>query len=271
MQAGKQIRLGHLLDPKSHRTVIIAIDHGLGGVPTGLEAIRPRLERILEGEPDGLILSAGLARSMTSLLSGRGKPALIITVDRPLRGTLPGKTATVEEYRLIVPVEDAVRLGADAVKMVMIYGREDLGIHAANVEAVAQVASECERWGIPLLLEPVLWGPLATEEDRQSLAILQHICRMGWEMGADMLKIPYIAQGFQEVVEMSPIPIVILGGAKTETEEEMFAMVRGAMAAGASGIAFGRNVFQREDPAWVIQKLREIVHGRTSAISTPST
>ncbi len=260
MNTGKQIRLGHLFDSTSGNTVIIAIDHGLGGVPGGLERVRERLGQILDGRPDGLILSAGLARCTADLLSGRGKPALIITVDRPTGSTLPGKPATGEDYRLIVPVEDAVRLGADAVKMVMSYGRADARIHADNVQAVAQVASECERWGMPLLLEPVLWGQQATTEDRQDISILKHICRMGIEMGADILKISYIAEGFEDVARMSPIPIVILGGAKTDTDDAMFQMIQGAVNAGARGVAFGRNVFQRDEPAKVIGQIRKIVH-----------
>ena len=252
MQTGKQIRLGRLFDADTGRTVIVAIDHGIGGVPDGLEVLRERLGGIIDGEPDGLILSAGVARHMADMLLGRGRPGLIVTVDRRIGSTLHGTPSRGDEYLLTVPVEDAARLGADGVKMVMIYGRDSARVHADNVKAVAQVASECERHGVPLILEPVLWGEHATDA---------HMCRMGVEAGADMLKVHYVDNGFGQVVYEAAVPIVILGGAKTDTDDEMLDTVSRAVDDGARGVAFGRNVFQREDPASVIRDLRKVVHG----------
>ena len=143
----------------------------------------------------------------------------------------------------------------------MIYGRDSARVHADNVRAVAQVASECERQGIPLILEPVLWGEHATDEHRNDPEILAHMCRMSVEAGADLLKVHHVDNGFGQVVHETAVPIVILGGAKTETDDEMLDIVGSAMDDGARGIAFGRNVFQREDPAAVIRELRKVVHG----------
>ena len=261
MQTGKQIRLGRLFDGDTGRTVIIAIDHGVGGVPEGLEVLRDRLGGILDGEPEGLIVSAGVTRHMSDMLLGRGRPGLVVTLDRFIGSTLPGTPSRGEEYVLTVPVEDAARLGADGVKMVMIYGRDSASVHADNVRAVAQVASECERHGIPLLLEPVLWGEHATEEHRNDPEILAHMCRMGVEVGADILKVHHVDNGFQQVVYETAVPIVVLGGAKTDSDDEMLLTVGSAIDDGARGVAFGRNVFQREDPAAVIRALRKVVHG----------
>ncbi len=261
MQTGKQIRLGRLFDADTGRTVIVAIDHGVGGVPEGLEVLRERLGGIIDGEPDGLILSAGVARHMSDMLLGRGRPGLVVTVDRRIGSTLQGTPSRGDEYLLTVPVEDAARLGADGVKMVMIYGRDSARVHADNVKAVAHVASECERHGIPLILEPVLWGEHATDEHRSDPEILAHMCRMGVEAGADLLKVHHVDNGFGQVVYETAVPIVILGGAKTDTDDEMLEMVSSAVEDGARGVAFGRNVFQREDPASVIRDLRKAVHG----------
>ncbi len=261
MQAGKQIRLGRLFDANTGRTVIVAIDHGLGGVPDGLEDLRGRLGSIIDGEPDGLLLSAGVTRHISDMLLGRGRPGLVVTVDRRVGSTLQGTPSRGDEYVLTVPVEDAARLGADGVKMVMIYGRDSAKTHADNVRAVAQVASECEKHGVPLILEPVLWGEHATDEHRRDPEILAHMCRMGVEAGADVLKVHHVEDGFGEVVYETAVPIVILGGAKTDTDDEMLDVVGSAIEDGARGIAFGRNVFQREDPAAVIRELRKVVHG----------
>ena len=120
MQTGKQIRLGRLFDADTGRTVIIAIDHGVGGMPEGLEVLRDRLGGIIDGEPEGLIVSAGVTRHMSDMLLGRGRPGLVVTLDRFIGSTLPGTPSRGEEYVLTMPVEDAARLGADGVKMVMI-------------------------------------------------------------------------------------------------------------------------------------------------------
>ena len=85
---------------------------------------------------------------------------------------------------------------------------------------------------------------------------------MGFEWGADILKISYTGDitTFREVVETCPIPIVILGGSKMETEQDVLATVAGAMEAGAIGVAFGRNVFQHPHPIGMIRSLRQVVH-----------
>jgi len=277
---GKTIRLGQLIDAASGRTVIVAVDHGLGGVPDGLAHLESALEKIIAGQPDGIIASIGVAKRFQHLFCGRGKPALIVTVDRRFGATLPGHTSRGEAYRLAVTVEDALLVGASAVKMVMIYGREDLSVHAENAQAVSEVVRQCDRWRVPLLLEPVLWGSLVTEADRHSITALKHICRMGFEAGADVLKAHYPGNvaAFREVVEACPVPVVILGGAKMDTERDVLTTAAGAIEAGSIGVAFGRNVFQHPDhhaslvagPTGMIQALRRVVHNGASVESALS-
>ena len=259
---GKIIRMGQLIDAESQHTVIVAIDHGLGGAVPGIDNLEPTLEKIIAGKPDAIIMSLGVAKRFQYLFSGRGKPSIIITVDRRLGSTLPGKASRGEAYRLITDVEDALLIGASAVKMVMIYGRKDVAVHADNVQAVTEVARQCDQYKVPFLLEPVLWGNLATDADRNNPEIFKHICRMGFEWGADILKINYTGDitTFREVVETCPIPIVILGGSKMETKQDVLATVAGAMEAGAIGVAFGRNVFQHSHPIGMIRALRRVVH-----------
>jgi DhnA family fructose-bisphosphate aldolase class Ia len=266
---GKIIRMGQLVNAESQRTVTVAIDHGLGGMVAGIDHLEPALEKIIAAEPDAIIMSMGVAKRFGHLFGGRGKPSIIITVDRRLNSTLPGHSDRGEEYRLLVNVEDALLIGAAAVKMVMIYGRSTLPVHADNVEAVAEIARQCDRYRVPLLLEPVLWGKLATEADKENLNVLKHICRMGFEWGADILKINYTGDvaTFRDVVETCPISIVILGGSKMDTERDVLATAAGAMKAGASGVAFGRNVFQHPDPTAIIGALRQIVHEGASVKS----
>ncbi|MCZ6680054.1 MAG: hypothetical protein O7E52_22725 [Candidatus Poribacteria bacterium] len=259
---GKIIRMGQLIDAESKHTVVIAIDHGLNGAVPGIDNLEPALEKIMAGNPDAIIMSMGVAKRFQHLFSGRGKPSIIVTVDRRFGATLPDQSSRGETYCLAVAVEDALLVGASAVKMLMIYGREDLKAHTDNAQAVTEIARQCDRWRVPLMLEPVLWGSLVTEADLQNIEILKHICRMAFEAGADILKINYTGDvsTFREIVETCPIPIVILGGAKMDTQRDVIMTVSGAMEAGAIGVAFGRNVFQHPNPTGMVRALRQVVH-----------
>jgi class I fructose-bisphosphate aldolase len=150
--------------------------------------------------------------------------------------------------------------------MLLIFGRESLEAHTENLHQVAAVAHACEAWGMPLLVEPVVWGRTATDEERRSPQVLRHICRIAVELGADVLKVGYPgdAAAFREIVAEIPVPVVILGGPRMERPRDVVATAAGAVEAGAAGLAFGRNVFQAADPTAMLRALRQVVHeGRT--------
>jgi DhnA family fructose-bisphosphate aldolase class Ia len=259
---GKTIRLNRLFDPRSHRSITVAVDHGIGGVPAGLEHPRATLEAVLDGEPDGLILTPGLLKSCAGLFAGRGRPALFAAADVAPGATFPGGPGGGEEYRLMAGVEELLRLGADGVKMLLIFGRESAAAHVDNVEKVAAMARACEAWGVPLMVEPVLWGRTVPDAERASPRRIQAIARIAIELGADLLKVPYPndLDAFRVLVDASPVPVLILGGPKAETERDLLSGVADALAAGARGVAFGRNVFQQQNPAATIRALRALAH-----------
>jgi DhnA family fructose-bisphosphate aldolase class Ia len=259
---GKSIRLNRLFDVRSHRSVTVAVDHGIGGVPSGLERPREALAAVLAGEPDGLILTPGLLKSCADLFVGRGRPALFAAADVAPGSTFPGGPGGGEEYRLMAGVEELLRLGADGVKMLLIFGRESAAAHADNIERVAAMARACESWGVPLMVEPVLWGRMVPETERAHPRRVQSVARIAVELGADLLKVPHPSDpdSFRTLVEASPVPVLILGGPRAETERELLDGVAAALAAGAHGVAFGRNVFQHRDPAAAVRALRALIH-----------
>jgi DhnA family fructose-bisphosphate aldolase class Ia len=104
---------------------------------------------------------------------------------------------------------------------------------------------------------------MASEEQRRDPRVLRHICRIAVELGADIVKaaFPGDEAAFAEIARDTPVPIVILGGARMERAEEALETARRAVRAGAAGVAFGRNVFQQPDPAGMVRGLRAAVHG----------
>jgi DhnA family fructose-bisphosphate aldolase class Ia len=147
------------------------------------------------------------------------------------------------------------------VKVFMVGGQADLGSYADNVQRVAQVVRACDRWGIPAIVEPTLWGSAVEEGRKREPELIRHMVRIAFETGADVLKIPYPGpKTLRELSAEVPCPILILGGSKMASAEEALALVKEAVQAGARGIVFGQNVWQHPDPAAMVSSLAAIVH-----------
>ena len=260
---GKSIRLSRLFDDRSGRTVIVAVDHGQDhGSPPGLEDLGKTIEALREAGPDALLLRASTLKRYHRLLEGKGAPALIVALDSRWTKTVPGGPDLGEEHELLVSVEEAARLGADAVKILLIFGRNDIGVHAKNVKAVAAAIEASERAGIPVMVEATLWGLGIPQSEQHDPKRIPHIARIAFDLGADILKLPYAPGIYREITKQLPVPITILGGPKSDSEEDFWSMVEQAVADGVRGVAFGRNVWQAADPRAQVARLRAIVHGR---------
>lgn len=259
---GKSIRLSRLFDDASGRTVIVAVDHGQDhGVQPGLENMGATLAALREAGPDALLLRPSMLKRYHRLLQGKGAPALIVGLDSRWTQTVPLGPELGEEHELLVSVEEAARLGADAVKILLIFGRNDIGVHAKNVKAVAKVIEASEKAGIPVMVEPTLWGLGIPKEAQNDPERVPHIARIAFELGADILKLPYAPGVFGEITEALPVPITILGGPKADSESAFWAMVEQAVSEGVRGVAFGRNVWQAADVRKQVERLKAIVHG----------
>ena len=98
------------------------------------------------------------------------------------------------------------------------------------------------------------------------VAAVKHAARVGAELGADIVKVNYTGstESFREVVSGCTVPVVIAGGEKVETDEELFTMVDGALKAGAAGASIGRNAFQHADPEGMVRAISMLVHEEAS-------
>jgi DhnA family fructose-bisphosphate aldolase class Ia len=166
---------------------------------------------------------------------------------------------------LVCSVERAVRVGADAVSIHVNIGAENEG---EMLEAFGEVAESADYWGMPLLAMVYPRGPKV--DDEKGVENVKIAARLGAELGADIVKVPYTGspKTFKEVVEGCPIPVVIAGGSKL-SDEETLKMVEGAMKAGASGLSMGRNAFQHENPVRLVSAACAIVQdGKTAVEAT---
>jgi class I fructose-bisphosphate aldolase len=250
-------RLGRLFDPRSQRSVIVALDHGAAGVPQGFDQPLQLLETIVEAQPDGVILNPGLARRCPELLSRRDAPALVLSLDQILHERPGGKGPAVTHWPQVT-VDEALRLGADAIKLILIIGRPDPRELAADLAYVAQTAQACRRWDLPLMVEPYLWGADAPVDPVQRSHMNADGARIAVEHGADLLKLEVGSEHalFRQIVQASPVPVFVLGGPKRPSQRETLANVVAAAEAGAVGLTIGRNVWQYENPQRMVQALR---------------
>lgn len=253
--------LNGLLDTESGNAVVVAIDHGQHlGVCEGFENPRETLAKVLSADPDGVIAGVPFLEQFGELLAEHPNLYEIATVDLLHESTFPGESEAAEIHTQVFTVEAAERAGADAVKAALVYGREDPAVLESNIEFIADTAEEAKQSGLPMVVEPTLWGTRAEDEfDPERLA---HANRVGFELGASILKSPYATDqsGFEPIPSNAPVPVLIAGGPTMDSDRDVLEMVQGAMAAGARGVMIGRNIWQREDPASMIAAMQAIVH-----------
>jgi class I fructose-bisphosphate aldolase len=258
---GKRIRLARIIRPDTGRGVCVAFDHGLdaGPMPGNIDP-RGTMEKLVEGGADAVLVSPGVARLCADLFSGRGAPSLVLRLDW---GNMFRSQLSHDEgrNRLIAGVDEAVRLGADAVLTFMFVGYDDADAEADEVQKNADVTRAAAEVGMPHIIEPMAQGKKAHGRGLDA-DLIRLNARMAFELGADAIKTDYSgsAETYAPVIESCPIPILIAGGPKTKTVREGLEMVQGAMEAGAAGVVMGRNIIQADDPAAMLRAVRAIVH-----------
>jgi DhnA family fructose-bisphosphate aldolase class Ia len=241
-------RLNRIFRPTG-RALIVAMDHALlDGPCRGLEDPAETIAKIVAGGADAVLTSYGTARRYARELAPLG---LILRVDGGTTSLGPSDRPPALLYR----IEDALRLGADAIAL---NGFPGAPHEAASLENITQAIGLAHPWGLPVMAEMVPGGfdspPEWRTVDNIALAV-----RVAAELGADLVKTPYTA-GFESVTAPCYVPVVILGGAKRGDERAMLADIQAAAGAGAAGVAIGRNIFQAEDPARMTAAVAAILH-----------
>ena len=222
------------------RLLLVAMDHAifLGHMP-GLDL--DTMATVVRAGVDAVMTTFGTARRAAQTAGLLGHAALVVSLDV--------HAAEPEEQ-----VVNALRLGADSVKVLA------ASSDAAQWTALERYALIAERWGIPFQAEVIPGG--FDQPDQHTPANIARVCRQAAEMGADYVKTLYTGdpETMQRAVEGATVPVVILGGDRTSDVDALLRQVNDALAAGVSGVAFGRNIWNHPDPAAITRQLLHAVH-----------
>jgi fructose-bisphosphate aldolase, class I len=253
MYLGKAIRLGRLFNVESGRLLAITLDHAIArGVLPGLVDVESAVASVAAGRPDAITLQKGIASRIFSPKYAANDISLIVkaTSYSPFHPALDTPTATVEE---------AVRLGADAISVGMLVGGAN---QAEQLTHLSSVARDAEASGLPLAAHIYPRGE-GLQGERQSVKNVQYAVRAGAEVGVDIVKTEYTgsAESFAEVVQAAyPAKVVLAGGSPGGELRDYLQMTADALAAGAAGFTYGRFVWQHPQPDRVVEALRLMVH-----------
>jgi len=248
---GKKIRLERIIDRNSHKTVIIPMDHGVTVGPIeGLADMRTAVSNVVAGGANAILMHKGIVRA-----GHRGTGRDVGLIIHLSAGTAMSPDPNAKE--LVCTVEEAIKLGADAVSVHINLGAET---DREMLRQLGQVSERCMEWQMPLVAMMYTRG--SKIKDEYDAGNVKHAARVGAELGADIVKVVYTGsvESFAAAVEGCPVPVVIAGGPKMGSDEEIFNMVQGALEAGAAGVSIGRNAFQHKNPAKMVHALSKMVH-----------
>ncbi|MBN2011306.1 4Fe-4S dicluster domain-containing protein [candidate division KSB1 bacterium] len=270
VSAGKSVRLNRLFNPKDGKAVCVAADHGWMSDPTAnvmeLESI---LHKVVQGGADGILISFGTALRLGHIIQGKNSPAMLIRADwmnlPRLGGANVSNILPVVNFKKMATsfAKDALLVGASAITIYYFIGYND-EFETINIEQSAMFARECRKIGLPLIIEPMAIGGMVSGVNIAEILIAS--ARIAVEIGADALKIPYTGdvKTFKLLVDQSRVPVLVLGGAKSDVPRDALELVDEALQAGASGTVFGRNVTKATDPQKMVADLCALVHENKS-------
>lgn len=243
---GKELRLSRIM--REGKVLCIPMDHGLTDGPIrGIERIGDAVERVASGGATCVVLHKGMIKS----LKRAPLPVLMHLSGSTSLGPEPNRKVKVGG------VLEAVRLGADGVSVHVNVGGEPS--EPEMLAKLGEVAAEAYELGMPLLAMMYARGP--NVRDKYDPRLIAHVARVGAELGADIVKVPYTGspETFKMVTGGVDIPVIIAGGPKMEDDLDVLRMVAGAMEAGAAGVSFGRNVFQHKSPDKMVRAIASII------------
>jgi class I fructose-bisphosphate aldolase len=252
MELGTKKRLTHIFDPASGRTVLVPMDHGMAmPAPKGIWDIRKAVDDMHEGGASAVIMHKGLIRA-SGLENANTDMGLVMHLTASTEFS-PASSTKV----LTGTVEEAIRLGADAVSLQVNLGDANERIMLENA---GKIADHCNRWGMPLLM--MLYGRGGLIRDNVAVEVVAQCARVGAELGADIVMVSYTGSPgtFERVTAGCCCPVVIAGGERMDSTRRLLEMAWGSLQAGSAGVSIGRNVFDHPRRVALMKALHAMVH-----------
>jgi putative autoinducer-2 (AI-2) aldolase len=241
MDFGMKNRLTRIFNPRTGKTVMLAVDHGyFQGPTTGLRDMKNIAPLIPQA--DCLFVTRGILRNSID-------PGMNTSICLRVSGG-PSILGELSNEDIIISMEEALRLNASGVGMSIFVGAKN---EDRTISNLGRLVNEAERYGMPVLAITAVGKEMARDARYIGLA-----CRIAAEIGAHFVK-TYYCEDFHKVVEGCPVPVVIAGGKKIP-EIDALLMTENAVKAGALGVDMGRNIFQSDNPAGMIKAVKAIVH-----------
>ena len=247
---GKNIRLERIMDRNTGNCVIVPMDHGISIGPTeGLINMKKAVDDVANGGATAVLMHKGLIRYSHRTSGNDIGLILHLSASTDLGVTSNSKV-------LVATVEEALKIGADAVSVHINVGAET---EPEMLSDLGKISKDCNEWGMPLLVMAYPRGPKI--ENSYDAHAVGHAARVASELGADIVKCSYTGDidSFKEVVKGALAPIVIAGGPKMNSDDEILQMVYDSIQAGGHGVSIGRNVFQHKNVEGMTRAITDIV------------
>lgn len=269
MRINSKVRMNRLFN--GGRCLDVAIDHGVCNEPSflgGLENMESVVKTLTAAAPDAIQMNYGQADLLQDL-PGKDKPALVMRIDM---GNPYNRIRHRDMWAVLQneaePLIGALAMDAACVVVNLFMLPDEPDLFRQCVQNIARVRADCDKYGMPLMIEPLVMQPVTehggymVDGDADKIVTLTRLAR---EMGADIVKADPTtdADEFHRVVEAARCPVLVRGGGK-EDLRSVFDKSAALMKQGAMGMVYGRNVYQHSNPNAVVRGLMAIVHDNAS-------
>lgn len=251
MVSGKEIRLSRIT--RNGRMLCIPMDHSLTVGPIqGLENTEETIIQVARGGATAFLAQKGILKSLRKVVS-------IGSISQMSASTTLGLSPNRKV--LIASVAECARLGFDAISIHVNIGSKE---EPEMLQQLGMVSDECDQHSIPFIA--MMYPRGENVKDPSDPTVVAHTARIGAEAGADIVKTVYTGsqETFREVVRKCPVPVVLAGGSKADSDEALLKMADDVMKAGAIGVTYGRNVFQHQNPMLITRALKRVVIDKAS-------
>ncbi|MEI6796204.1 MAG: 2-amino-3,7-dideoxy-D-threo-hept-6-ulosonate synthase [Methanomassiliicoccales archaeon] len=247
---GKNVRMERIMDRSTGRAVIVPMDHGITMGPIGgLVDMKGTIDKVSQGGATAIVLHKGIIPYSHRSF---GRDIGLILHLSASTALSPNPNSKV----LVATVEEALKIGADAVSIHINLGDE----HESDmIRDMGLISRSCMEWGMPLLA--MVYPRGKDIKDSYDVEMVKKCARTATELGADIVKTNYTGDidSFREVVRGAEAPVLIAGGPKMDSDRQLLQMVKDSIDAGGRGVSIGRNVFQHRNVTGITKAISAIV------------